>query len=115
MAVSVIELNTEQGDWLPFVIEFYADDNMSVPMNLTGSDINMTIRSYDGRYSLPLTNGNGRLTVTPLAGKIEGELTGTETDLLMVGRGTSISIDRIISGKKYPLAKGFITVTPKDD
>jgi hypothetical protein len=68
------------GDKLLFRVEYYEEDDVT-PVDLSGETVTLTVKATGLVPDIILTSGSG-LTITALSGRIDVELTSTQTGLL---------------------------------
>lgn len=80
MLAGLLDIEIEQG--ATFNLEFLYQDDSGTPINLTGMTARMQLRR---QYNSPdpliiLTTENGRITITPLLGKINLIINASDTE-----------------------------------
>ena len=87
-------------------------NDLGEPEDLTGSTFLMQIRDYtfSTDYRLSATDSNGMLEVTPLLGVINIKLPPSETDKLIISRGSYDLIQTKSTGEKVKIIYGNVTV-----
>lgn len=87
-------------------------NDLGVAEDLTGSSFLLQIRDYpfSTDYRVSATSSNGLLEVTPLLGVVNIKLPPSETDKLVISRGSYDLIQTKPTGEKVKIIYGSVTV-----
>ena len=114
MAAAKLNLNIEQGaTWRYTLMAKQGVDANAPALDLTGYSARMQLRAElpDTAVLLELTTANRRITITPLAGRIDLLLTATETAALSF-EAAVYDLELASSGGEVTrLVKGKVTLT----
>ena len=113
MPASKVDLVIEQGaDWQQ-IFYLFAPGSSTVPLDLTGYTANMHIRTTVAAVApiIALNTSNGRIVITPLAGKIALQLLAEDSAALSVGYAVYDLMLTSSSGTVSRLVQGGVTLS----
>ena len=113
MPASKVDLVIEQGaDW-EHIFYLFAPGSSTVPLDLTGYTANMQIRSTVSAPTaiVSLSTDNGRVAITPLAGRITLTLRAADAVALTIGYAVYDLVLTSPAGAISRLAQGGVTLS----
>ena len=113
MPASKVDLLIEQGaDWQQ-IFYLFAPGSSTVPLDLTGYTAHMQKRATVSAVMpiIALTTANGRIAITPIAGKIVLQLSAADAAALTIGYAVYDLMLTSPSGMVSRLIQGSVTLS----